>query len=327
MQYNVSSMSVEHQPRICIAGAGAVGTLLCGVFGNKYEKTMTVIAHDRRAESFQKNGIILNSDFYGRRTVHPMKICEKLHKNEIQDYIFVCVKNYSINNIAETFKAGIGADTVIVPVMNGVDPGKELRGIFPDVIVADSLIYTVTSSEKDFSARQLGKYTYMFVGSMINEPEFQNGARRLYETIKASGFDVRWSDDIESEIWQKYILNCAFNTITARYLTTSGIIRKNSSMKSDLKELLEEGFNVGKAEGVNLPENLVDIKYSFMTEKQSEDATSSMKRDIEAGNRTELEAFLGTLVKKAKADKINVPAAERYYKEIKEIEKRNTTIK
>ena len=44
-----------------------------------------------------------------------------------------------------------------------------------------------------------------------------------------------------------------------------------------------------------------------------------MERDVTAGRPTELDAFLGSLLRKAKELNIDVPVCTRYYNELKEI--------
>ena len=311
---------MNHQSKICIAGVGAVGGLLAAMLGKKKEQRLSLIARGARAEAFRKHGVVLHSQFYGEQVCHPETIAETGECLGIQDYIFVCVKNYSLDQIAETLRPCVDTHTVIVPVMNGVEPGERLRALFPEAVVCDALVYTVSAANPDYTVTQIGPYTYLYVGSQVQDEKHKNAAELLFKMLQSVGFDVRFSDDIQSEIWQKYILNCAFNTVTARYLVTSGDIRKNELMKKDVYALLSEAYTVGIREGVTLPEDLVEQKYRFMMEKQAENATSSMRRDIEAHRPTEMDAFLGTIVRKAAHYKIEVPVTTRYYKELMEMQ-------
>jgi 2-dehydropantoate 2-reductase len=51
--------------------------------------------------------------------------------------------------------------------------------------------------------------------------------------------------------------------------------------------------------------------------KQSELATSSLKRDIAAGRRNELEVFSGKLLELATNCGMKIPTTEFFYKELK----------
>ena len=49
-------------------------------------------------------------------------------------------------------------DTVIIPVMNGVDPGDRIRSLISRGTVVDSLIYIVSFANEDYSVTQQGDF-------------------------------------------------------------------------------------------------------------------------------------------------------------------------
>ncbi|MGN8817192.1 ketopantoate reductase family protein [Oribacterium sp. HCP28S3_H8] len=305
--------------KICVAGIGGIGGMLAGMLGRKYDKNLSLIAHGEHLKKLQQQGVILHSDFYGDSVTHPAVVTEQGEEIGTQDFIFVCVKNYSLEELAGQLRPAVGPDTVLIPVMNGVEPGDHLRKLFPEAIVVDALIYTISAAEPDGSTKQSGKYTHIFLGSKEQDARHVDASKQAYALLKSCGFDARYTEDIESEIWQKYILNCGFNTITARYLICSGDIRKNTKYQEDLHAILREANAVGLALHVHLPEGLADTKFHFVMTAQQDTATSSMRRDVEAHRRTELDAFLGALIRKGKETGVPTPVAARYYAELSEI--------
>lgn len=83
-----------------------------------------------------------------------------------QDYIFICVKNYSLAEVCESIRDMVTDDTVIIPVMNGVDPGENIRRLVGKGTVVDSLIYTVAFANEDFSISHAG---YVYVALYWNQ--------------------------------------------------------------------------------------------------------------------------------------------------------------
>lgn len=304
--------------RICVAGVGAIGGLLAAMLGRGYSGSLSLIARGVRSEAIRQKGLALRSECYGDSIITPKKVVESAAELGVQDYVFVCVKNYSLDQIAENLRPAVDGHTVIVPVLNGVEAGDRLRELFPKAIVCDAVIYTITASEPDFSVLQKGSYTHMFIGSKIKDKAHIEGAKAIYELLRSVNFDIRWADDIESEIWQKYISNCAYNTITARHLVTSGMIRENESLRKDVYALLSEAYQVGIAEGVSLPGDTVDQKFRFIMETQAPDATSSMKRDMEARRPIEFDSFSGAVIRKALQHGIDVPVTRKYHHELSE---------
>ena len=305
--------------RVCVAGVGAIGGLLAAVLGGLDTVELSVIARGGRAESIRRDGLRLHSVVYGERTVHPAHVEADGASLQVQDFVLVCVKNYSLDEIAAQLRPCVDSHTVVVPVMNGVEPGDRLRALFPDAVVCDSLIYTVTGANPDYSLTQLGDYTYLFIGSKDPDARHVEGARALHSILLESGFDSRWSDEIERAIWEKFVLNCAFNIVTARYVCHVADIRADEKKKADILSLLKEAYAVGTAEGIRMKPDLVEDRYEHMMTTQDPKGTSSMKRDVEAKRRTELDAFLGAVLRKAEKHGLEVPVTARYYRELSEI--------
>lgn len=307
-------MNINCDMKICVAGVGAIGTIMATMIGQKYAKNLSVLARNKRLEEIRKNGLILHSEFYGEKKAFPANASDNGKDFGIQDYILVCVKNYSLDSIIKEIAPCVGEKTIIAPIMNGIEASKKLSESFPSSIVVDTVIYSATKLNEDYSATQVGKYAHIYIGSKENDEVHQKAASKFCSLLCSSGFDSRFCKSIESEIWQKFIHNCAYNTITARYLYNSGQLRKNEKCKKDLKSILIEGYKVAIALGIPMPEDYVDKKFIFTTTIQSESATSSMMQDVKAGRKTEIDSFLGALIRKAKTVNIDVPTVNEYFK-------------
>ena len=300
--------------RICVAGIGAIGGLLAAMLGKRYAGDLSLIARGPRAEALRRQGVVLHSEFYGELTAHPARIASRGEEIGPQDIVFVCVKNYSLEQIAESLRPAVDSRTTVIPVMNGTEAGDRLRALFPEAIVGDAVIYTVTGANADYTITQKGPYTRMFIGDALPGDAARTRAiREAYDLLKSVDFDARWTDDIRGEIWQKYILNCAFNTMTARYRNTSGDIRASEQLKADAFALLSETTAVARACGVSLPADLAEQKCAFMMEGQAPGATSSMRRDMDAGRQTEIDAFTGSVLRKAQQYGLQAPVTRAYH--------------
>lgn len=307
------------EKKICVAGIGAVGGLLSAMLGKRYGDSLTLIARGERAKALEERGVILHSQLYGEQRAVPQAVMADPAGAGIQDYVLVCVKNYSLDQMTRLLRPVVDGHTVLLPVMNGVEAGDRLREYFPEAVVCDGVIYTITGANPDFSMTQKGGYTHLFLGSKVRDARHQAGARELWELLCSVDFDARFAPNVEREIWQKFILNCAFNTITARHLTTSSVIRSREDLRRDALALLSEAYAVAVAEGIVLPQDLVEQKYAFMMEEQPPDATSSMKRDVEAHRPIEIDAFSGAVIRKAERWGIDVPVTRRYDKELRSL--------
>ena len=196
--------------RIAVAGIGGVGGYLAGMLGRVCPHLTMAVRGDRR-ESILKNGLVLHSEYKGEINVRPEYTAPVSEMGE-QDYIFVCVKNYSLEDVCREMEHAVTENTVIIPVMNGVDPGERIRKALGKGTVVDSLIYIVAFANKDYSVTQQGDFANLRIGIRNADETQQQKVQEVSDILTGADIDHMIAEDIEVEIWRKYILNCAYNT-------------------------------------------------------------------------------------------------------------------
>lgn len=295
--------------KIMVTGIGGVGGYLASVLCANHTG-VTLIARKKRKESLQKNGLILHSDYFGEHAAYP-HITDDPASTGIQDIIFVCVKNYSLEAAVSAILPCIADHTIIVLVLNGVDHAAAARKLIKTGHIVDSTMYINAAYNSDYSIRQMGKFARIFIGSdnvSCNE--------KVYTLLDHPGLKCRIAEDIQVELWNKYITNCAYNVITAYYESTIGEVFKNPQRLAEFRILIEEAYAVGKSVGVNLDADLTDTIFQRVAEQKNKDTTSSLARDIIARRQSELDTFSGYLVRTANELNIPVPLSEKFYHEI-----------
>jgi 2-dehydropantoate 2-reductase len=297
-------------------GIGGVGGYVGGAFADTFDD-VTFIARNQRLQDIGQNGLRVVSDIRGTFTVHPAFVTDCPEKAGIQDYIFVCVKNYSLDEVCRQIAPAVDEHTVIVPIMNGVDPGDVIRRNLGKGIVLDSLIYIVTSLEKDGSIRQMDEYAEVHLGKMNPSREETSAISAVRQLFDEADIRCIVESDIEAAIWEKYIFNCAYNVATARYLCNAGEIREDAERMEDFIALLREAYHLGEALGVHVQEQWLISHEERMRSVVSSAATSSLKRDMEAGRQSELETFSGYVVREASKKGVEVPVSIRYYESMR----------
>jgi 2-dehydropantoate 2-reductase len=149
--------------KITVAGIGAVGGQIAAMLGRKYEDNITLIARGKHAETLREKGLIFKSEFYGDSIMHPAAVVERGDELPVQDFVFICCKNYSIDQICEQVRPCIGPDTIVMPVMNGVEPGDRIREKFPEAICIKSRFHIIKGES---SAKSIIKHGQASVGSI-----------------------------------------------------------------------------------------------------------------------------------------------------------------
>src|ERR1700733_2064156 len=103
--------------RILVIGAGAVG----GYFGGRLHEAgrdVSFLVHGRQAETLRVQDLRIVSPF-GDVTIRPKLVLAR-EITGAYDLILLCVKAYSLDAAMDDFAGAVGADTVILPLLNGM---------------------------------------------------------------------------------------------------------------------------------------------------------------------------------------------------------------
>ena len=303
--------------RICVAGIGGIGGIVGGLLAKKYAD-ISFIARGERKKMVSKNGLSVNSRLWGNFVAHPKIVTDKVDEIETSDVLLICVKSYSLETICRQIEPLVGENTLVIPLMNGVTPTEKTQEYLPKALVATGVIHISAHSNQDYTIEQLGSVDKVFLGKKGATPEVEAKLIKLAEIFKLVGIDCKYTKDIEAVTWAKFLLNCAFNVITARYLIAVGEIKNTKKYQKELKALLEETLEVALKKGVNLSPQLVDEYYKDILEDSNPDVSSSMKHDFEKKCKSEIELFGGYVIQEAKKLDVKVPVTEEFYKAMKE---------
>ena len=120
--------------------------------------------------------------------------------------------------------------------------------------------------------------------------------RRLLEACRRGKIDAALSDDIEREIWEKFVFLVGLSGTTATIRTPIGPIRSNAQSREFLLDVMREVVAVGQAKGVALSPDYAENRLAFCDTVPAT-MTSSMAVDLERGNRLEVPWLSGGVVK------------------------------
>lgn len=302
--------------KICVAGIGGIGGTIGGVLAKKYTD-VSFIARGARKEKVSKNGLVVKSKLWGDFVVKPKIVTDDVSEIETPDVLFICVKSYSLETICKQVASLIGENTLVIPVMNGVDSAQRTRKYLPNATVADAVIYITTSSLEDYSINQVGS-TYKFaIGKNGEDEKISCKIEEVLKVLEVAGLKAKHSKDIEATCWKKFIMNCGFNVITARYLINTGAVQESEKLQGELKALLEEALAVALAKGVNIDGNLAQVYYKRIVKDISPESSSSMKLDFENKRKSEIELFGGYVIEEAEKLGVKVPVTKEFYDAMK----------
>lgn len=301
--------------KILFVGIGGVGGFFGGQLAKRYndhgDVEILFLARGPHLEQIQKNGLTINhlEESY---TVHPDKASDRPSDFGICDYIFICTKNYSVNDIAASLHPCMGKNTKVITLLNGVGSVEVLRQHFLHNEVLNGCVYILSKIQEPGVIHNFGNIQKMFFG---RDHQSVDDLKELESALIDAGVDFTLSQAISEVTWAKFVFISAVGTATSYYNLGLGEIIANESYHQVLTQLLEEVSALGIKKGVKLKNTIVADVLGKL-ERLPYDTTSSMQRDFQNGNKTELEALTGYVVFQSREMGIAAPTYERLYSEL-----------
>lgn len=272
---------------IVIIGAGAVG----GYFGALLHETgtdVTFVARNESLQALRSRGLRIHTP-EGLRDV-PVQAVSSLSEVESADIVLLATKTLSTPELPEALPRG----AVLVTTQNSV----EMPQIAIDTFGAAAVIPGVVRS---FLTR-MGPAEVEFTGGVLSftfgsvDPATQDTVNELQQALAKAGIEPIVHPAVMEDIWAKAMFVTCFGALGALVEKPLGDIR--TTYRADLKNLMREVEEAGRALGINLPADIVDATLAF-ADSQAAHATSSMQRDILDGLPSELDAQVGAVVRMA----------------------------
>jgi 2-dehydropantoate 2-reductase len=294
--------------KILILGAGAIG----GYVGGRLHQTgadVTFLVREKRNEALKRDGLVIKST-KGDIT-QSVKAVTKASEGGPYDVILLTCKAYDLDSAMDAIAPAVGANTTIVPLLNGMRHLDILDARFGAGKVAGGLARVgVAMNEQGFIL-----HTSPFATISFGERDGKPARPHLVEldaAIKKSGVDGGLNRNIVQDLWDKWIMLCTLAATCCLMRGASGDILEAAEGKAIVLETVEEGRKVAAAAGHDPGEKGVATIQSFLTVKGSR-FTASMLHDLEKGNMVEADHIVGDMIARATKAGIATPNLRMAY--------------
>ena len=277
--------------RFGIMATGGVG----GYFGAMLArggKETAFIARGAHLEAMRKEGLRVESVAPGAFSVRHGVFTDSPAEAGACDVILYCVKTTADDAAVPAIAPMVGPDTVIINLQNGVAGEEKLAAVYGAERVMGGAAYIFTSIAAPGLIRQIGGPRRMVFGETGGGASVRGDA--ILAALKDAEINAVYSEDIEAELWTKFIFICAVGGVTALTRSTLGEIMAYEGTRNMMRETMREVYLVGRAKGVNLPDSADEDRYRFLDE-QNPASKGSLCHDLEAGRRLEIDALCGTV--------------------------------
>ena len=231
--------------RILVLGAGAVG----GYFGGRLVEAggdVTFLVRERRAAELAADGLAIRSPC-GDATVRvqTVRAGEALAP---YDVVLLGCKAYDLESAMDSIAPAMGAESAVLPLLNGLSHLDRLDRRFGAARVLGGLAQIAATLGAGGRIEHLNKAPPHHLRRARRQA--QRARRRPWRRCWRKGrFDSALSDEIVLEMWEKFVLLATLAGMTCLMRAPVGAIVATSDGEALMTELLAECAAVATAAG------------------------------------------------------------------------------
>jgi 2-dehydropantoate 2-reductase len=287
--------------KIAIIGTGGVG----GYFGGKMAKAgydVTFFARGEHLKAIQTNGLTVKS-ILGDFKIDSAKATDEIKKIGKADLIILCVKAWQVKGFAKELSEIVHVGSVILPLQNGVLSAEELNEEIGAANTIGGLCKLITKIEAPGVINHFGVDPLIIIGELDNKKTAR--LEKIKKIFDVSDIKSKIVDDIQSELWKKFIAICV-GGLLAITRSTYGEVRELKETRALMVDLLNEIYLLSQKIGIRIESDIVD-KTIRLIDAFPYNSTASLTRDVWEGKPSEINYQNGTVVKLGQKYGIETP--------------------
>jgi 2-dehydropantoate 2-reductase len=317
-------MNTKMIKNIAVIGIGGVG----GYFGGKLCQIMSsdsnihiyFVARGPHLQEIRKNGLLLATAEEGNLICKPTLATDRFDDLPTVDSCLLCVKSYDLARVLIDVRDIASKETLIVPLLNGVDVYERIRAVVPIGFVFPSCVYIGAYIEKPGRVTQKGGSCKILFGK---DPQYRDIIpHEVFHLFERTNIRYQWVEDPYPEIWEKFIFIAAFGLVTAGFDKTIGQVMESGELSNYLLSIMKEIAAVAKHRGIALRDSIVQDSFNKGGDFPY-DTKTSFQRDFERADKSgEGDLFGGTILRLARLLGTDVPVTSLVYKRLQNMKEK-----
>jgi 2-dehydropantoate 2-reductase len=270
--------------QVAVIGAGAVGCYYGGLL-LRAGHDVTFIGRRTHVDAINAHGLLLDTQSFKGHL--PAKAATDAAALASPDLVLFCVKSADTEEAGRSLAGRLRPETSILSLQNGVDNPQRLRGVTGHPVIP-AVVYVGSEMAGPGHVRHHGGGDLAIGASPASEA--------LAQTLMAAGIRTTIADDIETTLWSKLVINCAFNALSAVAGISYGPMLEVEGTRDVVASAVQEAVTVARASGVAMPDDLLEriLKIPAAMPNQM----SSTAQDVARGKPSEIDFLNGYVVRK-----------------------------
>ncbi|WP_285163126.1 ketopantoate reductase family protein [Shewanella goraebulensis] len=329
------SASNQNAPNIVIVGAGAIGMLIYHqlthatslnntpskptkplLLGRNFCLSTTDIqTQSLTVETFSDDSLI-NDTIVQPCLVNNLSAVTSEQLSNIE-LVIMCVKSYQVNDAVAALIDKLPSKVTLLLLHNGLGPHLQVIKLIETHQRDDICLYLGTTSQAALKVGQLHVRQTGTGKTVIGKIRGAAISQQLESILLSTIPNSETHSNILLGLWQKLIVNCAINPLTAIEQCNNGQLAQ-AQYQDRINAIATECIEVAKAEGVqlSLTESLSTI-YNVI--QLTANNFSSMYQDVKHQRTTEIKQINGFVTARAQQHGISTPVNEALAEKINQL--------
>ena len=309
--------------KIAVLGVGSIGGVILGALSDT-DCDLVAISRGNSASNLSSMGLVLYSPEGPIEAIPPERF-ETIDSESVPvpegitnscDAAFICGKADSTPVLAQIAEEILTQDGVAISIQNGMGHAQTLAHRLGRERTLGGI--TTHGAWRDNVGTHWVGRGRITIGS-LDESKPSANAERLIRILDQAGLSPEWSQDINTSIWKKLLVNVAINPVCSIAGVRNGALLEVPELWAQAISAMYEAATVATASGADLSE--LDME-DLLREVAANTANNrcSMLQDIMAGRKTEVDHLCGAVVEMGESVGVPTPRNEMLHALVSGIE-------
>lgn len=300
--------------RIYMIGTGAMGSVYGGLLKKAGNDVTFIDPREDHIARVKRDGIVVEG-VRGRHVIQVPAVTSAAGLPPA-DFVIIFTDTNATREAAKTAREVLKPEGFALTLQNGIGNVEAITA----ELGAARVIAGVTMNSG--ALPEAGRAAYTNAGmTSIGELDgrITQRVQDVAKMLNEAGIETKVVTNPMEEIWTKFVLNCAINSLTAITGLRSGEMYRTPEVDALQSHVLDEILAVVERKGIKLTEP--DMRKKIKAHCRVRYNQPSMMQHVERGQRTEIDSLNGALVREAKALGMAVPYNEAVVAVVKGVEK------
>ena len=280
--------------KVLVVGAGSIGCLFGGFF-SLADHDVTLLGRGAQIDAIRQKGLTLcASDSEQTTKPKAIKSVKTLGKEKF-DLFLLSTKAYDVGQAMKQVASHFGPESIAALLQNGIGVEDEVKNVADGHSVVRVLTSWGANLERPGTLRLNGTGQTV-VGAV--QRSVRSDALKFTRELNAIGFPTKFTNSLQSAVWEKTLVNAAINPLGAILGFENGSLLNSEHTINTMTETIHEGRLVCEKYSVVLQND--PVQTALTTAKETSHNINSMLQDLRNGRRTEIDYINGAIVRLGK---------------------------